>query len=100
MKRGVSPFLVVLLVGVVLSVLTGQDSDNAPHHRVAVVLTWDGSEWSALPSQIIPGGVQVYRNGLALADNVDYGYNMERRRFWFLAPTNPDDIILVTYDTR
>lgn len=70
------------------------------HHRVAVVLNWEGSQWSPLPSLIIPGSVQVFRNGLALADNIDYGFDMNSWRFTFFAGTNEDDIILVTYDTE
>jgi len=79
---------------------TIQTVENVPHHRLAVVLSPEGDgEWSALPSQILPGSVQVFRNGLALADSIDYGYSMDTRKFWFLAPTKPDDVVLVTYDT-
>jgi hypothetical protein len=70
-----------------------------PHFRWADKLEWTGSEWSALTYQILPGSTQVYRNGLALADQVDYGYDMSTRKFHFLAGTQPDDVILVTYDS-
>lgn len=92
--------VIVLLALVVAAGLIAQDADllTKPHHRWAVVLTWEGDQWSALPTQIVPGSVQVFRNGLAIADQIDYWYEWTPRVF-HLNVSKPDDIVLVTYDT-
>lgn len=85
--------MLLLVLGVTVS---GQDAGRS-HHRNAEVLTWSDAGWSPLREQIIPGSVQVFRNGLALADSIDYGYSMDSHVFTLFV-SKPDDVILVTYD--
>jgi hypothetical protein len=92
--------LFALLLALVALALVGQDNTvTRPHHRNAEVLTWSEAGWSPLREQIIGGSVQVFRNGLALADQIDYSYSMDSHVFTLFV-SKPDDVILVTYDAN
>lgn len=55
--------------------------------------------WSPVPDVIVPGSLQVFRNGVAMAETLDYTYDTATRRITFTAGQGSaaTDIVLVTY---